>query len=148
MTDHAPHSPASVRDLTYARGRGYCYLASPYTSFPGGYEAAYRTVCRAASYLIGLGVPTFSPITHSHPIATIGEHVDHADHDAWLRVDEPLVRNADSLVILREPGVADSYGISVELGWAAEEGLPVFDLWPWSYQTGQQEASAYHLTRR
>lgn len=106
----------------------YVYLASPYTSYPLGYEAAHDVACDAAAWLIEHRVPVFCPIAHSHPISTRSPALADADHDTWLAEDRPFVLNAAALVVLWTGGVEESHGIGVELSWARELGLPVFRL--------------------
>ena len=45
----------------------FWYLASPYSKYPEGTQAAFEMACWQAGLLIRAGVPVFSPIAHSHP---------------------------------------------------------------------------------
>ena len=44
----------------------FWYLATPYSKFPGGLDAAYVEACKAQALLIKAGVPVFCPISHTH----------------------------------------------------------------------------------
>lgn len=57
------------------------YFAHPYS----GNEAYNYFLCnKRVSKLINLGHAIFSPITHSHPLAT---DENRNDHDLWLKLD-------------------------------------------------------------
>lgn len=90
------------------------YLASPYSKYPGGIEAAYRMVCREHARLIRAGVPVFCPIAHTHGPAVHGD-IDPLDHAIWIPADEPLMRAASGLIMLRAESWEQSYGMKVEM---------------------------------
>lgn len=102
----------------------YWYLASPYSKYPGGTEAAFQEVCKAAAQLIAAGVPVYSPIAHTHPIALHGD-MDPLDHEIWLPADMPLMKAAGGLLVLMMDTWQDSYGVSVEIGIFEGAGKPV-----------------------
>lgn len=91
----------------------FWYLASPYTKYADGIEAAYRLACREQSRLILAGVPVFCPISHTHGAAIHGD-IDPADHQVWLPADEPFIRAASGIIMLRMDGWAASYGMQFE----------------------------------
>lgn len=55
-----------VADLS---GAGLVYLATPYSKYPRGIEAAFVDASRLAACLVRLGISVYSPIAHTHPIA-------------------------------------------------------------------------------
>jgi hypothetical protein len=61
-------------------------LATPYTKYPHGQEAAFWLAVEHRGFLLRAGVPCFSPIVHSHPIA---HHCGFDVHDVpfWLLSD-------------------------------------------------------------
>lgn len=91
----------------------YWYLATPYSKYPLGIEAAYQLAIETRGWLIKNGVRVFSPIVHSHPVAMQCD-MDPHDHSIWLPAEEPMRRCASGLILLR----AASWEISV--GMAAE----------------------------
>lgn len=108
----------------------YWYLASPYSKFPRGLEAAFQEACKAAAELIRMGVRVYSPIAHSHPVAILGE-IDPLDHKIWLPADEPLMRAASGLIVLKMDSWEISYGISEETKVFVAAGKPVVYMdWP------------------
>lgn len=108
----------------------YWYLASPYSKYPLGLEAAYRDSCKAAGWLLKRSLNVFCPIAHSHPIAQFGDCA-HRDHDFWMRVDKPLVDHACGMIIVEMPGWQDSTGVKMEIDWFTAAGKPIYYLrWP------------------
>lgn len=94
--------------------RGFLYLATPYTRYREGLDAAFHSACRAAGLLIKQGIPCFSPIAHSHPIASVCG-LDAKDHEIWLPADRPMMEAASALLVVKLDGWADSFGIAEEI---------------------------------
>lgn len=92
----------------------YWYLASPYSKFPQGLDAAFRAVSENAALLVRNKIPVYSPIAHTHPIAIFGG-MDPLDHSIWLPADEPFMRGARGLIVLRMATWEASYGIGEEI---------------------------------
>ena len=92
----------------------YWYLATPYSKYPGGIEAAFILACRAAADLIRAGVRVYSPIVHTHPIAIHGG-IDPYDHKIWLPAATPFLKAATGLLVLRAESWEQSYGIAEEI---------------------------------
>lgn len=109
---------------------GYHYLASPYSKYPHGLDAAFIEASKAAAMLVQAGIKVFCPIAHSHPIAEHGR-IDALDHDIWLPADAPLMRAASGLIVCKMETWEDSYGISVEIGDFEAAGKPIHYMdWP------------------
>jgi hypothetical protein len=85
---------------------------------------AFVRVCQEAALLIKAGIPVFSPIAHSHPIAVNGE-IDPFDHNIWLPADKLMMDAAKGLIVCKLPGWAASYGLSEEIKYFAGLNLPV-----------------------
>lgn len=94
-------------------GRGFWYLATPYTRYPYGMESAFREASKAAALLIQAGIPVFCPIAHSHPIAVHG-HLSQTDHGTWLTVDKPMMDAAVGLIVVQMSGYEQSVGVQHE----------------------------------
>jgi hypothetical protein len=89
------------------------YLATPYSKYPGGIEAAYIDACRATASLLRQGIQCYSPIAHTHGIAVHGG-LDPLDHDLWLPFDEAMMKACEVLIICRMEGWERSKGIKYE----------------------------------
>lgn len=108
----------------------YWYLASPYSRYPSGHEAAFKLACENAAILLQANIPTFSPIAHSHPLVEHGG-LKAVDHDFWINtVDRPLMRGAHGLIFLKADGWVNSQGMHEEIVQFTEEGKPVVFMEP------------------
>ena len=103
----------------------FSYLATPYSKYPGGIEAAHREACRAAAMLVKAGVGVYSPIAHTHPIAIYGG-IDPLNHDIWLPADTPMMQAASSITVVKMKGWQESVGVAHEIKAFQEMGKPVF----------------------
>ena len=118
------HLLQSLRDT-----ETFVYVASPYSKYPGGMEAAFHEVCRAAAWLVKQGVKVFCPIAHTHPIAVAG-NMDLADHEIWMPQDGPFMDAASCMVIVEMESFDTSYGIQQEHNAFIAAGKRVYHL-PW-----------------
>jgi len=109
----------------------FYYLATPYTAHPGGLEIAYTQACEQAAFLISHGIPAFSPIVHSHPIATIGG-LPHCDHDLWLRIDEHYMNGARAMIWCELAGHNKSHGMAWESSKFTAHNKRVITMRPWT----------------
>jgi hypothetical protein len=107
----------------------YWYLASPYSKFPDGLQAAFEVVSANAALLIQHKVPVYSPIAHTHPIAVHGG-MDPLDHSIWLPADLPLMRAAMGLIVCKMATWEKSYGIGEEIKEFTALGLPIIYMEP------------------
>ena len=105
------------------------YLASPYSKYPAGRERAFIEACFNAGLLIGAGVPVYSPIAHSHPIARYSG-LDPLDHAIWMPADEPMMRASQGLIVLKLESWEKSYGIGVEIATFQLAERPIFYMEP------------------
>lgn len=100
------------------------YLASPYSLYSAGHEAAYVEACVAAADLIRAGYRVYSPIAASHPIATHGG-LDNMDADLWLDQCAPFMEAAAGIVVLMLEGWQESYGVAHEIERFANMDKPI-----------------------
>ncbi len=99
------------------------YLASPY-SHPSCHVRRHRfeEACRATAALLRAGVVVFSPIVHSHCLATYGLPTR---WDYWQRLDREYLAMCDVVAVLTLRGWRESEGVGAEIELAREFGLPV-----------------------
>jgi hypothetical protein len=107
----------------------YFYLATPYSKYPAGIECAFIEACKQTALLIEAGIPVYSPIAHTHPIA-IHSGLDPLDHSIWLPADKPMMDAAKALIVCKMEGWESSYGISVEIEEFHKAGKPVYMMTP------------------
>ena len=108
----------------------FWYLATPYSEYPGGYEAAAELSAKLAARLLEAGVPVFAPIAHSHPISKHVSVVSNTDHDFWMNVDAPFMEAAHGLVIVTAPEWEESRGMRQEIDTFTKAGKPVVYWYP------------------
>lgn len=109
---------------------GFFYLATPYSRYKDGLAAAWVEACRAAAQVLKSGRAVYCPIAHTHPIADFG-NIDKLDHSIWLPADEPMMRAATGLIVVKMPGWEESYGISKEIELFTSLGKPIEYMdWP------------------
>ncbi len=110
----------------------FWYLATPYTDYPLGRVAAFRMAAMVTAKLIQSGVPVFSPITHSHPVATWG-YLDPVDHDLWMQADAPFVEAACGLIVWQALGWMESHEIAHSVAAFQKLGKPIVYVPPGQY---------------
>lgn len=103
----------------------YYYLATPYSKYEGGLEAAFIMAAKQTALLMQAGIPVFSPIAHTHPIAIHGG-IDPLDYTVWQPVDQPMMDAATGLIVVCAPGWRESKGVAYEIEDFKLAGKPVF----------------------
>lgn len=108
---------------------GLCYVATPYSRYPAGIEAAFVDAAKLTAKLLTCGFWCYSPICHTHPLAIYG-NLDPLDHDIWLPFDKAMMTAADSLLVAHMDGWDTSFGIAEEVKFFEGSGKPIYDLDP------------------
>ncbi len=103
------------------------YLASPYSKYPAGIEAAFRDVAALAGKLLVAGLKVYSPIAHTHPIAIYG-HLDAYDHTIWMPFDQAIMNVCDAMIVATMETWDKSYGIGEEIKVFSAAGKPIYRL--------------------
>ena len=107
------------------------YVASPYSSPNRAVEETRNIgVAVAMGYLMNLwtDLSFFSPICHTHPIATLCKLPGHWEY--WKQYDETMLSRCDEIWVLCLDGVETSKGVNAEIALAKELGLPVWYVYP------------------
>jgi hypothetical protein len=138
--DSRPVAGLAYRPLTY--------LACPYsTPDPAEKEWRYKQVTLAAAWLTRqYGLTVFSPITHSHPMHTIGKC--EGDWKFWEKIDRNYLAVSKELIILMLEGWDKSVGLVAEQALAMSAGIPVHYLCPTDTGYVAVESPAGYLPRR
>src|ERR1035437_3044741 len=120
--DSRPVAGLAYRPLTY--------LACPYsTPNPEEKEWRYKQVTLAAAWLTKqYGLTVFSPITHSHPMHTIGKC--EGDWKFWEKIDRNYLAVSKELIVVMLEGWDRSIGLVAEQALAETAGIPVRYLCP------------------
>jgi hypothetical protein len=116
--------------LTLGKGQSpLCYLATPYSRYPGGIDKAFEDAAALAARLMLQGLKVYSPIAHTHPLAIYGG-INPLDHAIWLPFDESMMDVAHVLIVAHMLGWQESHGIAHEVDFFASCFKPIFDLDP------------------
>lgn len=125
----------------------YWYLATPYSKYPEGIEAAFVAACVNHALLIKAGIPTFCPIAHTHGPATLGG-IDPLDHKIWLPADAPFMHAAFGLIMCKLPSWEISYGMNAEREAFDAAGKPVVWMEPCIAPVDEIRSIEQHLASR
>lgn len=102
----------------------YLYLATPYSKYKEGLDAAYKMACEQRALFVKARIPCFSPIVHCHDVAKYGG-IDPLDHKIWIPDDAVFMSLAKGLVVVKAEGWRDSYGIDQEIEMFSGMGKPI-----------------------
>src|SRR5262245_36645977 len=105
------------------------YLATPYTKYALGLDAAHAAAERLAALLLRTSIVVYSPITYTHPIAR-ARRLDPLDLALWLPLEERMCAACDVLLVAHLAGWRESDGIAREVERFADAGKPIYDLDP------------------
>ena len=100
------------------------YMATPYSKFYFGIEAAAQMAAKIAGKLLGRGESIFSPIVHSHYIAMICG-LDPMDHEFWMETDKAFMERCTGLIVVMMPGWTKSKGVRMEIDAFKRAGKPI-----------------------
>lgn len=114
----------SLKEL---RKHRLCYVASPYSNYADGLDAAFADIGAISWKLHLAGIPCYSPIVYCHPIARALD-ADPLNADFWLAFTKPVLERCDALIVVDLPGWDKSYGISKEIERFQQSGRPVHRL--------------------
>ena len=107
----------------------FFYVATPYSLFPGGLNAAHDAACQMTARLIDQGWPVFSPIAHTHHVSHYMRH-DPRDAAFWIKVNRGPMEAAAGIIIATMPGWGQSEGVLLEREFFERLGRPVLEMNP------------------
>ena len=107
----------------------YWYLATPYSKYPGGIDAAYAAAVEQSGILIRAGLIVYSPIVHCHPIFKAG-FVGSGDHNTWAAFDLAMITASCGVIVCALDGWKDSSGIKHEIELCERLGKPLIMMAP------------------
>ena len=100
------------------------YLASPYSNKSSGVQVQrFQQACYAAARLMRSGFRIFSPIAHTHPIATIGGLPK--GWDFWQKYDLEMISACEAVFVLMLTGWRESTGVMAEIEIARQQNKRV-----------------------
>ena len=100
------------------------YLATPYSHpDPQVMEQRYRDAVQITAGLTNCGYVVFSPIVHSHPLAT--NHKMATDWKFWERIDRVFLKKSSWMIVAMMDGWDRSRGVKAEIEIAKELNIPI-----------------------
>jgi hypothetical protein len=114
-------------ELEALRRHSLCYVASPYSNYADGLDAAFADIGAVTWRLHQAGVKCYSPVVYCHPIARALD-ANPLDADFWMAFTRPVLDRCDALIVVDLPGWDASYGISKEIERFEDTGRPVYHL--------------------
>ena len=100
------------------------YLAVPYTHKDKNVILdRVRRLNTVAFKILASGKHVFSPVTHCHPLAEIGDLPK--DWEFWKAYDTVMLSRCDRVWVLMLEGWKESTGVNAEIKIAEELGKPV-----------------------
>lgn len=113
------------------RGYNLVYLATPYTRYRKGRDAAFAKANEIACHLIQRGVNVFSAVTYGHPLSySEGGSLDPECSELWDRINDPFLDVSDALLVGLLDGWQESRGVHREVERFKQAGKPRFYLEP------------------
>jgi len=106
---------------------GLNYLCVPYSNpDPAVRQRRFEIVNAVAARLINEGLLIYSPISHSHHIAT--QHGLDCGWEFWKRHDEYMLSLCSRLLVLQIDGWRESVGVQAEIRFALATGIEIVEL--------------------
>jgi hypothetical protein len=102
----------------------YWYLATVYSSYPHGHDAACTDAAKMAALCFSNHIPVFCPITHSHPMVPFLDPSIY-NHEFWMQMDYMFLDNALGLIVTKMDNWENSKGIALEIEYTKKLGKPV-----------------------
>jgi len=104
--------------------RSFWYLATPYSAYSGGYDAASAEAAGWAGRCMNAGLNVFAPVIMGHQVSRSGLLNDDS-WAAWMERCAPFMEAASGLLIARMPDWEKSRGIIQERAVFEAAGKPV-----------------------
>lgn len=108
---------------------GFYYLATPYSEFAYGLEAAYFAACEMSDALTAAGLRHYAPIVATHAVATCAG-IDKLDHAFWMSCDQPFMERAAGLIVGKFAGWETSAGVTQERKYFEQADKPIYAIDP------------------
>ena len=107
--------------------KSFVYLASPYTHpDPEVRKQRFLMVRRITANLLAKGIPVFSPIVYSHPLAVL--YGLPPDEKFWRFFNFKMVEACDCVFVAMIEGWSQSKGVAAEVKLAKKLGKEIYYL--------------------
>jgi hypothetical protein len=109
--------------------KGYYYLATPYSNYPGGHDAAADAADRETGLLIAAGINVMSPIAHCHRLFKSG-YASGGDWETWKNWNTAMISSARGVIVCALEGWRESRGVQEEILLCQKIGVPLTMMTP------------------
>lgn len=92
----------------------FYYLATPYSNYPGGHDAAADAADREAGLLIKHGIMAMSPIAHCHRLFKSG-YATGGDWETWKKWNQAMILSSRAVIVCKLDGWQESKGVQAEI---------------------------------
>jgi hypothetical protein len=106
------------------------YIATPYSKFTAGIDAAYDEACKIRARFAEERIPAYCPVAELHGVARFVTQADPRDSQFWQTVCNPIMRLCYGMAYVALPGHAESDGMAAERAWFNSIGHPIVYLDP------------------
>lgn len=114
------------------------YIAIPYTHDDAAMrQARYHKATEYLAITSAAGLVSFSPITHSHPMAYYDLPTC---WDFWSNIDLRILPNCHELHVIKMEGWDESVGVAAEIKAAREHGMTITYVCPETFHIEEVEA--------
>lgn len=114
------------------------YLASPYTHSEEKVMAErFEAVSKVTVELLKRSLFVFSPIAYNHPMNRCDYRLP-VTWDFWKPYDLSFLERCTGVIVLMIDGWKESVGVTAEVQFAEEHGLPVYYIYTPSTSSGYE----------
>lgn len=106
----------------------YLYLASPYSKYSAGLDAAFEEAAKAVGRLASVNIIVYSPIVHCHHPAQLEGLA--SDFQAWQKHNEVMMEAAWAMILYQMDGWDTSEGIRHEIDYFSKKRKSIYALTP------------------
>ena len=94
----------------------YWYVATPFTQYPHGHEAAYVLACQETARFAAARISVMSPIIQGWGLYKFGG-LPAVDAEMWRRINRPLMEVAKGCLVVMADGWDISEGVAEEIAY-------------------------------
>lgn len=107
----------------------YWYVATPYSRYPGGHEAAFVAAASHTASLARAGLAVVSPVVATYPLVIHGG-LRLTTFDEVFPLIGPMMDGTDGMIVVQLEGWDESFGISKERKIFTIGRKPIIDVPP------------------
>ena len=107
------------------------YLATPYSKYPGGPDAAFVFASMQLGLFVQARIPAFSPIVHTHPVAKYCAIDGDSANSIWTDADAHFIDMCGGMIVIHGTSWELSIGIQRERNEFLKQGKPVLEMEPY-----------------